>query len=62
MELVSEEIPLRDTISGGKGKLAGLPAEKLEEENTTVTSKLINYQRMNQREQNQNYLQNTWLD
>lgn len=62
MELVSEEIQLRDAISGGKGKLAGLSAEKLEEENATVTSKLINYQPMNQQEQNQNYLQNTWLD
>lgn len=46
----------------GKGKLAGLSAEKLEEKNATVTSKLINYQPMNQREQNQNYLQNMWLD
>lgn len=62
MELVSEEIPLRDAISGGKRKLAGLSAEKLEEKNATVTSKLINYQPMNQREQNQNYLQNMWLD
>lgn len=62
MELVSEEIPSRDAISGGKGKLAGLSPEKLEEENATVTSKLINYQPMNQREQNQNYLQSMWLD
>ena len=56
----------RDSTAGchkwGKGKLAGLSAEKLEEKNATVTSKLINYQPMNQREQNQNYLQNMWLD
>lgn len=63
MELVSEEIPLGDEINGGKWKLAGLSAEKLEqEENATVTSNLVNYQLMNQREQNQNYLQNTWLE
>ena len=56
----------RDSTAGchkwGKGKLTGLSAEKLEEKNATVTRKLINYQPMNQREQNQNYLQNMWLD